>query len=110
MGISQDMLYFLASFESSNHMGVVESYMFNSLNFTKRGRKRKIKTLFGSALDAKEQATTHQASLRRFKNFVFQLRANNKYNAPEGWNLREEQGIDWLLDIYEQNVIAMDGL
>ena len=110
MGVSQDMLYFLATFESSNHMGVVESYMFNSLNFTKRGRKRKIKTLFGSALDAKEQATTHQASIRRFKNFVFQLRANDKYNAPEGWNLREEQGIDWLLDIYEQNVIAMDGL
>ena len=110
MGISQDMLYFLATFESSNHMGVVESYMFNSLNFTKRGRKRKIKTLFGSALDAKEQATTHQASVRRFKNFVFQLRSNGKYNAPEGWNLREEQGIDWLLDIYEQNVIAMDGL
>jgi len=110
MGISQDMLYFLATFESSNHMGVVESYMFNSLNFTKRGRKRKIKTLFGSALDAKEQATTHQASVRRFKNFVFQLRSNDKYNAPEGWNLREEQGIDWLLDIYEQNVIAMDGL
>ena len=91
-------------------MGVVESYMFKSLNFTKRGRKRKIKTLFGSALDAKEQATTHQASVRRFKNFVFQLRSNDKYNAPEGWNLREEQGIDWLLDIYEQNVIAMDGL
>ena len=110
MGISQDMLYFLATFESSNHMDVVESYMFNSLNFTKRGRKRKIKTLFGSALDAKEQATTHQASVRRFKNFVFQLRSNDKYNAPEGWNLREEQGIDWLLDIYEQNVIAMDGL
>ena len=110
MGISQDTLYFLATFESSNHMGVVESYMFNSLNFTKRGRKRKIKTLFGSALDAKEQATTHQASVRRFKNFVFQLRSNDKYNAPKGWNLREEQGIDWLLDIYEQNVIAMDGL
>ena len=110
MGISQDMLYFLATFESSNHMAIVESYMFNSLNFTKKGRKRKIKTLFGSALDAKEQATTHQASVRRFKNFVFQLRSNDKYNAPEGWNLREEQGIDWLLDIYEQNVIAMDGL
>ena len=110
VGVCQDMLYFLATFESSNHMDIVESYMFNSLNFTQRGRKRKIKTLFGSALDAKEQATTHQASIRRFKNFVFQLRANNKYNAPEGWKLREEQGIEWLLDIYEQNVIAMDGL
>ena len=118
IGISQDMLYFLTTFESSNHfienqqdsMDVVESYMFNSLNFNQRGRKRKIKTLFGSALDAKDQATTHQASIRRFKNFVFQLRASDRYNAPEGWKLREEQGIEWLLDIYEQNVIAMDGL
>ena len=110
VGVCQDMLYFLATFESSNHMDIVESYMFNSLNFTQRGRKRKIKTLFGSALDAKEQATTHQASIRRFKNFVFQIRANHKYNAPEGWKLREEQGIEWLLDIYEQKVIAMDGL
>jgi hypothetical protein len=109
IGISQDMLYFLATFESSNHMAIVESYMFNSLNFTKRGRKRKIKTLFGSALDAKEQATTHQASVRRFKNFVFQLRSNDKYNAPEGWNLREEQGIEWLQDIYEQNIRPIDG-
>ena len=109
IGISQDMLYFLATFESSNHMAIVESYMFNSLNFTQRGKKRKIKTLFGSALDAQKQATTQQASIRRFKNFVFQLRADIKYNAPQGWNLREEQGIEWLQDIYEQNIRPIDG-
>ena len=108
-GISQDMLYFLATFESSNHMAIVESYMFNSLNFTQRGKKRKIKTLFGSALDAQKQATTHQTSIRRFKNFVFQLRADIRYNAPQGWNLREEQGIEWLQDIYEQNIRPLDG-
>ncbi|CAI8248849.1 MAG: hypothetical protein RMX61_04025 [Planktomarina sp.] len=109
IGISQDMLYFLATFESSNHMAIVESYMFNSLNFTQRGKKRKIKTLFGSALDAQKQVTTHEASIRRFKNFVFQLRADSRYKAPAGWNLREEQGIEWLQDIYEQNIRPIDG-
>jgi hypothetical protein len=109
MVISQDMLYFLATFESSNHMAIVESYMFNSLNFTKKGRKRKIKTFFGSALDAQKHATTQEASIRRFKNFVFQLRADSRYNAPGGWSLKEEQGIDWLLNIYEQNVRPIDG-
>ena len=109
IGISQDMLYFLATFESSNHMAIVESYMFNSLNFTQRGKKRKIKTLFGSALDAQKQVTTHEASIRRFKNFVFQLRADIRYKAPAGWNLREEQGIEWLQDIYEQNIRPIDG-
>ena len=103
------MLYFLATFESSNHMAIVESYMFNSLNFTQRGKKRKIKTLFGSALDAQKQVTTHEASIRRFKNFVFQLRADSRYKAPAGWNLREEQGIEWLQDIYEQNIRPIDG-
>ena len=109
IGISQDMLYFLATFESSNHMTIVESYMFNSLNFTQRGKKRKIKTLFGSALDAQKQVTTHEASIRRFKNFVFQLRADSRYKAPAGWNLREEQGIEWLQGIYEQNIRPIDG-
>ena len=109
IGISQDMLYFLATFESSNHMTIVESYMFNSLNFTQRGKKRKIKTLFGSALDAQKQVTTHEASIRRFKNFVFQLRADSRFKAPTGWNLREEQGIEWLQDIYEQNIRPIDG-
>ena len=109
VGVCQDMLYFLATFESSNHMDIVESYMFNSLNFTQRGRKRKIKTLFGSALDAQKQVTTHEASIRRFKNFVFQLRADSRYKAPAGWNLREEQGIEWLQDIYEQNIRPIDG-
>ena len=109
IGISQDMLYFLATFESSNHMAIVESYMFNNLNFTQRGKKRKIKTLFGSALDAQKQVTTHEASIRRFKNFVFQLRADSRYKAPAGWNLREEQGIEWLQDIYEQNIRPIDG-
>ena len=109
IGISQDMLYFLATFESSNHMAIVESYMFNSLNFTQRGKKRKIKTLFGSALDAQKQVTTHEASIRRFKNFVFQLRADSRYKAPAGWNLREEQGIEWLQGIYEQNIRPIDG-
>ena len=109
IGISQDMLYFLATFESSNHMAIVESYMFNSLNFTQRGKKRKIKTLFGSALDAQKQVTTHEASIRRFKNFVFQLRADSRFKAPTGWNLREEQGIEWLQGIYEQNIRPIDG-
>ena len=109
VGVCQDMLYFLATFESSNHMDIVESYMFNSLNFTQRGRKRKIKTLFGSALDAQKQVTTHEASIRRFKNFVFQLRADSRYKAPAGWNLREEQGIEWLQGIYEQNIRPIDG-
>jgi len=109
IGISQDMLYFLATFESSNHMAIVESYMFNSLNFTQGGKKRKIKTLFGSALDAQKQVTTHEASIRRFKNFVFQLRADSRYKAPAGWNLREEQGIEWLQGIYEQNIRPIDG-
>ena len=27
----------------------------------------------------------------------------------EGWNLREEQGIEWLQDIYEQNIRPIDG-
>jgi hypothetical protein len=108
--LSQEMLYFLATFESLNHMAIVESYMFNSLNFTKKGKKRKIKTLFGSALDGQKQATTHEASMRDFKNFVFQLRANSNYSAPKGWNLRDEQGIEWLLDIYAQKVRTIDGL
>ena len=110
LNVSQDMLYFLATFESLNHMAIVESYMFNSLNFTKKGKKRKIKTLFGSALDGQKQATTHDTSLRDFKNFVFRLRADNQYTAPKGWNLTDEQGIKWLLDIYAQKVRTIDGL
>ena len=110
LNISQEMLYFMATFESENHMAIVKSYMFNCLNFTSRGRKRKIKSLFGSALNGQKQVTTHEASIRGFKNFVFQLRADNKYNAPTGWNLTDEQGIDWLLDIYKTRVRVIDGL
>ena len=100
----------MATFESENHMAIVKSYMFNCLNFTSRGRKRKIKTLFGSALNGQKQVTTQDSSIRGFKNFVFQLRANNRYKAPTGWNLTDEQGIDWLLDIYKTKVRVIDGL
>ena len=31
LNISQEMLYFMATFESENHMGIVKSYMFNCL-------------------------------------------------------------------------------
>ncbi len=119
LNISQEMLYFMATFNfmstirSETHVAIVKSYMFNNLNttsYTYKVKKRKIKTLFGSALNGQKQVTTHEVSMRGFKNFVFQLRANNRYKAPTDWNLTDEQEIDWLIDIYKTKVRVIDGL
>jgi hypothetical protein len=106
--IAQDMLYFLATFESDYHMEYVEAYMFNVINFEGNGQKRKLKTLFKSALDPAKHETSEKVSLKHFKNFVFAVRNNPELAPPEDWRLADSKGIDTLLEIYSQRVRVTD--
>ena len=106
--ITQGMLYFLATFESDYHMEYVEAYMFNVINFEGNGQKRKLKTLFKSALDPAKHETSEKVSLKHFKNFVFAVRNNPELAPPEDWRLADSKGIDTLLEIYAQRVRVTD--
>ncbi|MDE0766700.1 MAG: hypothetical protein OSB15_11555 [Amylibacter sp.] len=106
--ITQEMLYFLATFESDDHMEYVEAFMFNVINFQIGGKKRKLKSLFRSALDPEKEQTSEEYVLKHFKAFVFQLRNNRKLAPPTDWKLTESKGIDALLKIYSKPVRVAD--
>ena len=106
--ITQGMLYFLASFESDDHMEYVEAFMYNVINFEQNGQRRKLKSLFKSALDPAKTETSESDALKQFKNFVFALRTDQKLAPPEDWKLANSKGIDTLLKIYTQQVRVID--
>ena len=106
--ITQDILYFLATFESDDHMEYIEAFMFNVINFEEDGKKRKLKSLFKSALDPVKIETSERNALKHFKNFVFAIRTDKKLAPPEDWKLTEAKGIDTLLQIYTQRIRVTD--
>ena len=106
--ITQGMLYFLATFESDDHMEYVNSFMFNIIKFEENGQKRKLKSLFKSALEPEKTETSEDEALKHFKKFVFRLRSDQKLAAPKHWKLTDTKDIDALLTIYAQRVRVTD--
>ena len=106
--ISEDMLFFLATFECDDHMEIIEAFMFNVINFDKNGKERKFKTMFTSALSAEKNETSGEDALKHFTTFVYQLRNNPKLFPSDLWKLTDTKDIDELLKIYAQPVRVLD--
>jgi|TARA_B100000767_G_C19406736_1_gene386233 hypothetical protein len=106
--ITQGMLYFLATFESDDHLEYVNSFMFNNIKFEQNGQKRKLKPMFKSILEPEKTETSEDATLKHFKKFVFTLRNDRKLAAPKHWKLTDTKDIDTLLKIYARRVRVTD--
>ena len=79
--------------------------------FEAPGRERKIKSLFGSQLDAvktKEYSTDN--TILAFKAYVFALRNQQTPLAPTGWTIKQIEEIDLYQRLSAQNGGLLDYL
>jgi len=102
------IMRFLATFESDDHLEIVNSHIFHMINFERIGKKRKLKGIFFNATSPQRNETKLSEVTRLFQTYTFQLRSNVDLAAPQSWQLSETKGIDNLLEIFTMPVHVID--
>jgi len=110
---AEALLRFLVEINAENSDELLNAYVYYSLKYKSDGSKRKIKGLFGSALDAtKEREFSEKECLRSFKAYVFGLRSGVTYKPAPGWDIKEEdeKEVSLILDIIKKEANITDAL
>ena len=105
---TEKIMRFLATFETNDHLKIVNSHIFHTINFEKIGKKRKLKGIFFNAMSPQRNETKLSEVIRLFQTYTFQLRSNSELAAPTSWQLSDSKGIDNLLTIFTEPVHVMD--
>ena len=110
IGTIEGMMHFMATIEGDNVLLVCDSFTYNRVSFDNNGSPRKIKSLFRSALAPQKIQSSADSAIKAFRSFVFRLRSDSSLLAPKAWDPSTVQDLDWLADIYKQQVRITDSL
>jgi hypothetical protein len=91
--VSEGLMRFLVTIESDDHPAIFDAFIFSLAHFDASGKKRRIKGMFGSALEATEKETNIGAVLKLFKAFVFKLRSDPDLAPSKPWQLDKVKGM-----------------
>ena len=88
---------------------LLNDYIFNRLKFEATRKPRKIKGMFGSAFDpTKTQEYSAEKCTKLFKAMVFGLRSKANPSAPSGWDISQEQNLEWFGKLLTQKTSFLD--
>lgn len=108
---AETVLRFLVDINSEESDQLLNNFIFFSLKYVQHGSKRKLKGLFGSALDpTKEKEYSEKITLKNFKAYVFGLRSGVSEKPSPGWNITEEEGIDFLVELIKKEANISDAV
>ena len=107
---AQELLLFLSEIDAGETaVPLLNDYIFNRLKFEATRKPRKIKGMFGSALDpTKTQEYSAEKCTKLFRAMVFGLRSKANPSAPSGWNINQEQNLDWFGELLSQQTSILD--
>ena len=107
---AHELLIFLAEIEAGDTaVHLLNTYNFNRLKFESTKKPRKIKGLFGSALDPiKQQEYSPNNCLKIFKATVFGMRSKVNPEAPSGWSIQDEKDLDWFGELLNKKTDIFD--
>lgn len=107
---AQELLIFLSEIEAGDTaVALLNSYIFNRLKFEATRKPRKIKSMFGSAFDpTKIQEYSAEKCTKLFKAMIFGLRSKANPPAPHGWDISQEQNLDWFGKLLTQKTSILD--
>ncbi len=107
---AHDLLIFLAEIEAGDSaVHLLNTYNFNRLKFESTKKPRKIKGLFGSALDPiKQKEYSPNNCLKVFKATVFGMRSKVNPEPPSGWTIQEEKDLDWFGELLNKKTDIFD--
>ena len=108
---AETVLRFLVDINSEESDQLLNNFVYFSLKYVQHGSKRKLKGLFGSALDpTKEKEYQENITLKNFKAYVFGLRSGISEKPSPGWNIIEEEGIEFLVEIIKKEANISDAV
>ena len=107
---AQELLLFLSEIDAGETaVTLLNDYIFNRLKFEATRKPRKIKSMFGSALDpTKTQEYSAEKCTKLFKAMVFGLRSKANPSAPSGWTISQEDNLDWFGQLLTQKTSVFD--
>ena len=105
------ILRFLVEINTDESDQLLNNYIYFCLKYVQSGSKRKLKGLFGSAFDpAKEKKYQEKNTLKSFRAYVFGLRSGVSEKPSAGWNILEEEGLEFLKELVEKEANISDAL
>tara|TARA_X000000950_G_scaffold170908_1_gene208362 strand:- start:334 stop:837 length:504 start_codon:yes stop_codon:yes gene_type:complete len=108
---AETVLRFLVDINSEESDQLLNNFVYFSLKYVQHGSKRKLKGLFGSALDpTKEKEYQENITLKNFKAYVFGLRSGISEKPSPGWNIIEEEGIEFLVELIKKEANISDAV
>ena len=109
---AKELLLFLSEIDAGETaVKLLNDYIYNRLKFEATRKPRKIKGMFGSALDpTKTQEYSSEKCIKLFKAMVFGLRSKANPSSPLGWSISQEENLDWFGKLLEQKTSILDSL
>ena len=107
---AQELLLFLSEIDAGESaVSLLNDYIFNRLKFEATRKPRKIKGIFGSALDpTKTQEYSSEKCTKLFRAMVFGLRSKANPSAPSGWTINQEINLDWFGTLLTKKTSVLD--
>jgi len=107
---SEKILQFLSEINAQEEaVNFLNDYIFNLISFNANGSERKIKNMFSSAFDPeKVKEYNSEKTLKIFRANIYSIRNNVMGNATPGWVIDEVEDIDWLGELFNQDVNIKD--
>jgi len=103
---SEQILGFLSEVNAGEKaVEFLNNYIFYRVSFAANGSPRKIKSMFSSELDGtklKEYDSTKV--LKVFRATTFSINNDVYEKAPPGWSIGDVADIDWLGELFSQDV------
>jgi hypothetical protein len=108
--VAEKVLQFLSEINAGEDaINFLNDYIYYRSNFNINGSQRKIKSMFSSAFDAeKEKDYNSQKNIKIFKATIYSLRNGLSDKAPPGWVITDTEDIEWLGELFEQEVNISD--
>ena len=105
------LLRFLVEINAEKSDELLNNYVFFCLKFVHNDQKRKLKGIFGSAFDGvKEKKYSEKFTLKSFRAYVFGLRSGVSQKPSAGWNILEEEEIDFLKSLIAKEANIADAV
>lgn len=99
-GCAEGFLRTLNEIGAENADEILLAFEKIRITTTDNNTPRKLKSMFSSALEGQTQKTHEvEATIKRFKAFIFLVRSKPDYYAPRDWSWAKVSDSDWLSNI-----------
>ena len=105
------LLRFLVEINAEKSDELLNNYVFFTLKYDHPGSKRKLKGLLGTAFDKqKNKSYSTNNAVKSFRAYVFGLRSGVSEKAEPGWDIKNEEDIEILVNIINEEADITDGV